>query len=103
MVSKTKRVGMSVRRIALLSIVVGLLPVVAACGGVQNSTTPIAKTRDLEAVCTGSDFLGPKRTAFPDAAAYGGSTHPLVIIEHTGIDNPSSTNNWSKFSPAIRI
>lgn len=89
---------MSVRRVALLSIVSGSLMAVAACGGVQASESPVGKTSDFDAVCTGGDFIGAKRTAFPDAAAYAGNAHPLVIIEHAGLDHPSSVNSWSRFS-----
>lgn len=89
---------MSVRRVALLSIVAGSLMAATACGGVSASTSPIGATSDFEEVCTGGDFLGPKRTSFPDAAAYEGNANPLVVVEHTGIDHPSSVTSWYRLS-----
>ncbi|WP_432915875.1 hypothetical protein [Nocardia sp. CA-290969] len=69
-----------------------------ACGGVQDSTSPVGATSDFEEVCTGGDFIGPKRTAFPDAAAYEGTGNPLVVVEHAGIDHPSSVTSWYRLS-----
>ncbi|MGW0177791.1 hypothetical protein [Nocardia sp. NPDC003345] len=89
---------MSVRRIALLSFVVGSSVALVACGGVQASTTPIGETSDFDAICTGGEFLGPKRTSFPDAAAYEGGRNPLVIIENASVGHPSSSNSWTGFS-----
>lgn len=88
---------MSARRAVLLPIVVGLVAAVAACGRVEASKTPLEDKNDLRAVCEGGGFIGPKRTAFPDAAAYAGGQPPLIIVEHGGIDHSSTAAGWNMF------
>lgn len=88
---------MPVRRVSLLSLVVGLLMAVVACGGVQVGASPIDEIDDFDALCAGNDLIGPKRTAFPEAGAYRGRKHPLVIMEHEGVHHPSSPDHWSVF------